>query len=118
MTAPLGNLVDIAPLFGPRGSLLGLDLGTRTIGVASSDPDRRLASGVETIARKSFTKDAERLLALAKERNAAGLVLGHPLNMDGSSGPRAQATRAFARNLSRVTELPIAFWDERLSSAA
>src|SRR5205085_10441666 len=80
--------------------------------------DRRLATGVETIARKNFTADAARLLAIAGERNAAGFVLGLPLNMDGSEGPRAQSTRAFARNLSRLTELPIALWDERLSTVA
>ena len=101
-----------------RGALIGLDLGTKTIGVASSDPDRRLATGIETIARKNFTTDAARLLALAAERNAAGFVLGLPLNMDGTEGPRAQSTRSFARNLSRLTDLPIALWDERLSTAA
>jgi putative Holliday junction resolvase len=101
-----------------RGALIGLDLGTKTIGVAVSDPDRRLAAGVETIARKAFQADAARLLMLAAERNAVGLVLGLPINMDGSEGPRAQSTRAFARNLARLTELPIAFWDERLSTAA
>lgn len=102
----------------PRGALLGLDLGTKTIGVAASDPDRRLSAGVETIARKTFTADATRLLALAAERNATGFVLGLPLNMDGTEGPRAQSTRAFARNLSRLTDLPIALWDERLSTVA
>ena len=116
--APILPLVDIAPLLPPRGALIGLDLGTKTIGVAASDPDRRLAAGVETIARKNFTADARRLLTLAAERKAAGFVLGLPLNMDGSAGPRAQSARAFARNLSRLTELPIAFWDERLSTAA
>ena len=118
MPALILPLVDAAPHLPPRGALIGLDLGTKTIGVASSDPDRRLATGVETISRKNFTTDAQRLLALAKERNAAGIVLGLPINMDGSEGPRAQATRAFARNLSRLTELPIALWDERLSTAA
>ncbi len=98
--------------------MLGLDLGTKTIGVATSDPDRRLATAVETVARKNFTADAARLIALASERNAAGFVLGLPINMDGSEGPRAQSTRAFARNLSKLTELPIALWDERLSTAA
>ena len=98
--------------------MLGLDLGTKTIGVATSDPDRRLATAVETIARTNFTADAARLLALAQERKAAGFVLGLPINMDGSEGPRAQSTRAFARNLSKLTELPIALWDERLSTAA
>ena len=102
----------------PRGALIGLDLGTKTIGVAVSDPDRKLATGVETVARTNFTADAARLLALAAERKAAGFVLGLPINMDGSEGPRAQATRAFARNLARLTALPIALWDERLSTAA
>jgi putative Holliday junction resolvase len=111
-------LVEAAPLLGMRGGLLGLDLGDKTIGVASSDPDRRLATGVETIARSKFTADAARLLALAAERATVGFVLGLPINMDGSEGPRAQATRAFARNLARLTELPIALWDERLSTAA
>jgi putative Holliday junction resolvase len=111
-------LVDAAPLLGARGPLLGLDLGDKTIGVASSDPDRRLATGVETIARTKFTADATRLLALAAERGTTGFVLGLPINMDGSEGPRAQATRAFARNLAKLTELPIALWDERLSTAA
>jgi len=111
-------LNDVAQLLPPRGALLGLDLGEKTIGVASSDPDRKLATGVETIARGKFSADAARLLALAAERNTAGFVLGLPINMDGSEGPRAQATRAFARNLAKLTELPIALWDERLSTAA
>jgi putative Holliday junction resolvase len=118
MPAPVLALVDIAPLLPARGALIGLDLGTKTIGLASSDPDRRLATGVETIARKSFTADAARVLALAAERKAAGFVLGLPINMDGSEGPRAQSTRAFARNLARLTELPIGLWDERLSTVA
>ncbi len=91
-------LVEAAAHFGARGALIGLDLGTKTIGVATSDPDRRLAAGVETIARNNFTADARRLLALAAERSAIGFVLGLPVNMDGSEGPRAQSTRAFARN--------------------
>jgi putative Holliday junction resolvase len=111
-------LVEAAAHFAPRGGLIGLDLGTKTIGVAACDPDRRLATGVETIARTKFTADAQRLLALALERSATGFVLGLPVNMDGSEGPRAQATRAFARNFARLTELPIALWDERLSTAA
>jgi putative holliday junction resolvase len=118
MPAPVLPLIEIAPLLPSRGALIGLDLGSKTIGVAASDPDRRLAAGVETVARKTFTADAERLLVLAAERNAAGFVLGLPVNMDGSEGPRAQSARAFARNLSRLTELPIALWDERLSTAA
>ena len=115
---PVLALTDARPLLPPRGALLGLDLGTKTIGVATSDPDRRLATTVETIARKTFSADAARILALASERQAAGFVLGLPINMDGSEGPRAQSTRAFARNLARLTELPIALWDERLSTAA
>src|SRR5437660_9800975 len=118
MPGPILPLADVVSLLPARGALIGLDLGTKTIGVAASDPDRRLAAGVETIARKNFTADARRLLALAAERKAAGFVLGLPLNMDGSEGPRAQSARAFARNLARLTELPIAFWDERLSTAA
>ena len=111
-------LADVAAHLPPRGALIGLDLGTKTIGVAASDPDRKLATAVKTIARKTFTADAKRLLALAAERNAVGFVLGLPLNMDGSEGPRAQSTRAFARNLGKLTELPIALWDERLSTVA
>src|SRR4051794_10747778 len=98
-----------------RGSLIGIDLGTKTIGIATSDPDRRLATGVATITRKNFSLDAKRVLALAAERKAVAFVLGLPINMDGTEGPRAQSTRAFARNLARLTELPIALWDERLS---
>jgi putative Holliday junction resolvase len=111
-------LVEAACHFAPRGALIGLDLGSKTIGVAASDPDRKLAAGVATIARKHFTADAARLLALAAERSASGFVLGLPVNMDGSEGPRAQSTRAFARNLAKLTPLPIALWDERLSTAA
>jgi putative Holliday junction resolvase len=111
-------LADLAALLPPRGGLIGLDLGTKTIGVAASDPDRRVAAPVETIARTRFTADAERVLALAAERRTAGIVLGLPINMDGSEGPRAQSTRAFARNLATLTELPIGLWDERLSTVA
>jgi putative Holliday junction resolvase len=118
ISAPILAVADLGAHLPPRGALLGLDVGTKTIGVATSDADRRLATGVETIARKTFTADAQRLLALAKERNCAGFVLGLPLNMDGSEGPRAQSVRAFARNLARLTALPIALWDERLSTAA
>ena len=116
--AAILSLVEAAEHFPQRGGLIGLDLGTKTIGVASSDPDRKLATGVETIARTKFAADAARVLALAAERNACGFVLGLPVNMDGSEGPRAQSTRAFARNFAKLTELPIALWDERLSTAA
>lgn len=98
--------------------LMGLDLGTKTIGLALSDVERRLASPLETIARVKFTKDAETLLAAAAQYRIAAFVIGLPLNMDGSEGPRAQATRAFVRSMSAKTEIPFAFWDERLSTAA
>ena len=101
-----------------RGTLIGLDLGKKTIGVAASDPDRKIATPVETIAHRTFTTDAKRIIGLAADRSAVGFVLGLPINMDGSEGPRAQSTRAFARNLGKLTELPIALWDERLSTAA
>ena len=118
MVAAILTVTDAAPLLPLRGGLIGLDLGTKTVGVASSDPDRRLAAPVETIARKQFTPDAARLLALGAARGAIGIVIGLPVNMDGSEGPRAQSSRAFARNLARLTELPIILWDERLSTAA
>jgi putative Holliday junction resolvase len=118
MPAAVLPLVDMAPLLPGRGALIGIDLGTKTIGVAASDPDRRLAAGVETVRRKNFATDAARLVALARERRAVGYVLGLPINMDGSEGPRAQSTRAFARNLAKLWGLPIGLWDERLSTAA
>ena len=102
----------------PNVPVIGLDLGSKTIGVAISDITRRIASPVETIARKKFTEDAKRLLVIGGERQAGLFLLGLPLNMDGSEGPRAQSTRAFARNLGKLTPLPIVFWDERLSTAA
>lgn len=98
--------------------LIGLDLGTKTIGLALSDLGRGIASPLETIRRKKFTLDAEELLKICAKHEVGGLVLGLPLNMDGSEGPRAQATRAFARNLAPKTDLPITLWDERLSTAA
>lgn len=104
--------------FGSRGALLGLDLGEKTIGVASCDPDRRIATPVTTLRRTKFTADAAELARLATSRSAVGFVLGLPRNMDGGEGPRAQATRAFARNLAQATGLPIALWDERLSTSA
>src|SRR3981189_3432440 len=118
MPALILPLIDAARHWPERGALVGLDLGAKTIGVAVSDPERRLATGVGTVQRKGFKADAARLLAIAHERNAAGFVLGLPINMDASEGPRAQSTRAFARNFSKLTDLPIALWDERLSTAA
>ena len=98
--------------------LMGLDLGTKTIGVATSDRTRQIATPIEVIERKKFTNDAEHLLAIAARENIGLIVLGLPVNMDGSEGPRAQSTRAFARNLTRLTPIPIVYWDERLSTAA
>ncbi len=100
-----------------QGPLLGLDPGTKTIGVAVSDRTRMVASGVETIRRKKFKVDAARLLELIDELGAIGIVIGMPYNMDGSEGPRAQSVRAFTRNLASVTELPLQFWDERLTTS-
>ena len=118
MPASILPLIEAAALWPARGALIGLDLGTKTIGVAVSDPDRKLATGIETIQRKTFTVDAARLLALSAERSVAGFILGLPINMDGSEGPRAQSTRAFARNFARQTDLAIGLWDERLSTVA
>src|ERR1700751_441303 len=100
MTAPVLPLVEIAPLLPARGALLGLDLGTKTIGVAASDPDRQLATGVGTMRRTRFSADWAPLIVLAKERKAVGIVLRLPVTMNGSEGPRAQSTRAFARNFA------------------
>jgi putative Holliday junction resolvase len=116
MSSP--SFADAIALLPARVPVVGLDLGSKTIGIAISDITRRIASPIETITRKKFTEDARRLLAIAEERKAGLIVLGMPLNMDGSEGPRAQSTRAFARNLARLTPLPITFWDERLSTAA
>src|SRR5256712_13522351 len=104
MPAPILPLIEAVAHWPERGALIGLDLGTKTIGVAASDPDRRIAAGVETIMRGKFASDAARLLGLASERKAVGFVLGPALNMDGSEGPRAQSTRAFARNLAQRTD--------------
>ncbi|MCB1381086.1 MAG: Holliday junction resolvase RuvX [Alphaproteobacteria bacterium] len=100
------------------GRLMGLDLGSKTIGVATSDLTRQIATPVATIVRKKFTQDAARLLEIAAREQIGLIVLGLPVNMDGSEGPRAQSTRAFARNFSRLSPIPIVFWDERLSTAA
>lgn len=98
--------------------LLGLDLGTKTIGLALSDVERQIATPLETIHRVKFSLDAVALLKIAEKHAVAGLIIGLPLNMDGTEGPRVQSTRAFVRNLVPLTNLPIAFWDERLSTMA
>jgi putative Holliday junction resolvase len=103
----------------PRyGALVGLDLGEKTIGVAVSDPMRMVASPLELIRKTKFTDDANHLFKLMDHRQVAGIVIGLPANMDGSEGPRAQSARAFARNILRLRDVPIAFWDERMSTMA
>ncbi|WP_209425398.1 Holliday junction resolvase RuvX [Pararhodobacter sp. SW119] len=113
-----GDLDAFAVALPAEGVLAGLDLGTKTIGIALSDTRQSVASPHHTIRRRKFTLDAQELLEMLALRRVEGIVLGLPLNMDGSEGPRCQSTRAFARNLSRLTDLPIGFWDERLSSFA
>jgi len=102
----------------PEHSLIGLDLGTKTIGVAVSDTILSVATPIKTIRRKKFSIDAELLLGVISNKSCCGVIIGLPKNMDGSEGPRAQSTRAFARNFSVKTNLPITFWDERLSTVA
>ena len=115
--API-SIDELALRLPPGRPLVGLDVGTKTIGIAVSDRSRRIATARETIRRTKFGPDAARLLDIARQDGAAAVIIGLPISMDGSEGPRAQSTRAFARNLASLTDLPIAFWDERLSSAA
>lgn len=112
------SIEDFVSSLPPNRAVAGLDLGDKTIGVALSDVRRQVATPIEVIRREKFTIDAGKLLAMLEAREAAGIVLGLPLNMDGSSGPRVQATQAFARNLQKLTTLPICYWDERLSTVA
>jgi putative pre-16S rRNA nuclease len=112
------SLEELVGRLPPKGALMGLDLGTKTIGLSISDGGRRIASPLRTITRTKFRADAKALIGEALEHDVAALVLGLPLNMNGSEGPRVQATRAFARSLATLTDLPIVFWDERLSTAA
>jgi len=115
------NEIDIdqlAEIIKPGQRLIGLDLGSKTIGIAVSDPRLSVSSARTTIRRSKFAKDANVLVKLAKEEEAAAFVLGLPLNMDGSEGPRVQSTRAFARNLSQITNIPVLYWDERLTTVA
>ncbi len=118
MAAEVLNIVDLPPRIGARQRLIGVDLGTKTIGLALSDVERRIATPLETIRRSKFAADAVRLIALADQFDVAALVIGLPLNMDGSEGARVQATRAFVRNLGALTSRPFVYWDERLSTAA
>jgi putative Holliday junction resolvase len=115
ITDDITEFVAALPAMRP---LIGLDLGTKTIGIAVSDTFRSVASPIETIKRTKFTVDAQAVIAHITKRDIGGLVLGLPRNMDGTEGPRAQATRAFARNFDRLHSLPITFWDERLSTVA
>ena len=112
------TLEELAARLAPQTRVLGLDLGTKTIGLALSDISRTVASPLGTIARTKFTKDMNKLMEFIEEHEISALIIGIPLNMDGSEGPRAQATRAFAGNLAKHTDMPIALWDERLSTVA
>ena len=112
------DLLELPGALAPRTPLVGLDLGEKTIGVAVSDIGLMIASPLALVRRAKFTADAEQLLKLMESRGAAGVVIGLPINMDGTEGPRCQSVRAFGRHLLRLREMPIAFWDERLSSAA
>lgn len=114
---PVIEPVEMKTALAPRARLLGLDLGTKTIGLAVSDSAFMVASPLQTIRRTKFTADAEQMLQIIAEKGVGGIVLGLPRNMDGTEGPRAQSTRAFAQNMTGKTDLPIAFWDERLTSA-
>ncbi|MCV2881523.1 Holliday junction resolvase RuvX [Actibacterium sp. XHP0104] len=112
------DIAEFAAALPPMRALAGLDLGEKTVGVAVSDRMLSVATPLETIRRKKFSLDAARVLEIAAERELGGLILGLPRNMDGTEGARCQSTRAFARNISRMTDLPITFWDERLSTVA
>jgi len=116
--AVFDEIADVVAVLPPMRALAALDLGTKTIGVAVSDRLLSVATPLETIRRQKFSLDAARVIAIAQARDLGGLILGLPRNMDGSEGPRCQSTRAFARNLSALTALPIGFWDERLSTVA
>lgn len=118
MTARLCEIDELPALLAPGARLIGVDLGEKTIGLALSDVNRTIASPLETLPRTKFRADAEKLLALAAKFGVGGLVVGLPKNMDGSEGPSAQSARAFVRNLAPLADLAIAFWDERLSTAA
>jgi putative Holliday junction resolvase len=117
MNRPIG-LEELAVRLPAKARLVGVDLGTKTIGLAISDVERRLASPLRTLSRGAFKRDADALNSVFAEFEVAGMILGLPLDLQGRDGPRAQSTRAFARNLSAQTDLPIAYWDERFSTAA
>lgn len=116
--APLVPIEDLPPLLSREARLLGLDVGTKTIGMSLSDVTRSVATPYHTVRRTKFTEDAKAIEAVIEEHDVGAVVIGLPLNLDGSEGPRAQSTRAFARNLAARIAVPILFWDERLSTAA
>jgi putative Holliday junction resolvase len=115
---PLYPITEMSGRLAKGKRLLGLDLGDKTIGLALSDPGLTVASPIDTIRRGKFTRDAEALIRAIEDRGVGGLVIGLPVNMDGTEGPRCQSTRQFAANLLTKTDIPIAFWDERMSTAA
>lgn len=115
---PVLDLTDLPAACPPNTAWLGLDIGENTIGVAVSDTSRMIASPLELIRKTKFTQDAESLFRIMNGRNVSALIIGLPMNMDGSEGPRAQSCRAFARNLDRVRPINVAFQDERLSTSA
>lgn len=112
------TIEELAETLQPAQAIAGLDLGTKTIGLAMSDLSRRFATPRPVIKRVKFTRDAEVLLAFAEKEKVSAFIIGLPINMDGSAGPRAQATRAFVRTMGEKTALPFIFWDERLSTVA
>jgi putative Holliday junction resolvase len=116
--APIVQIEDLPKLLGPEARLLGLDVGTKTVGLALSDVTRSIATPYDTVRRTKFTEDAKAILEVIEKNQVGALVIGLPLNLDGSEGRRAQSTRAFARNLAARIAVPIVFWDERLSTAA
>jgi putative holliday junction resolvase len=116
--APLIDIEDLAPWLAPEARLLGLDVGTKTIGMALSDVTRSIATPFDTVRRTKFTSDAKTIRQVLEANQVCALVIGLPINLDGSEGPRAQSTRAFARNLAAHIAVPMVFWDERLSTAA
>ncbi len=112
------DIAEFASLLPGRGRLIGVDAGTKTLGLALSDVTRTIASPLETIVRKKFTLDAARLFELVTQHEVGGLVIGLPINLDGTEGPRAQGTRAICRNINKLSPLPILLWDERLTTQA
>lgn len=114
----IASIQELSAQLPRHGRLMGLDLGEKTIGIAVGDPSHMIATPITTIRRTKFADDSKALLKLVDDRQVAGLVIGLPLNMDGSEGPRCQSVRQFAANLAKLRDMPMAFWDERLSTVA